>query len=486
RPVPKPKIPVAPGEQPQRKQAPRPAPDAAKAGATPQTTQRSPASAKNKKPEQQAKERPRPQPRPKAQQQQQQQQHPQQQGHLSGKAGGQNVFGQQASLQAQQQQQKQQQQQQQQQPETPKPRPRTKAPAAGSAVSSATSASVSESQKQRKPARPKQPKASGPEKPQVQTQRPPETPAMPGGPQQSEAAPACTDAVAPDSAPAGLPPPADPSPPPAAQPAPADPPPTKVCVRWLPADLPEHVFWRAAEPALPWFDAGQVGAVVERDQVVPDAEAAVCELPPTDAESDEQPGPEADISPLGPTKHSVGSAYESANIARLDEQPYWRRFVRGKKHRSSKAAEPSRAYIVFATADEASHFHRRFHGHVFGKDGVNTRAVVELALFQAAPSDAPPDPLESTIDQDAGFRRFLGLDPPPPQPAAAGPAVAAMSYAVAAAGADSGSDVTPLIRYLREIKGVRATRGKGTQARPATPKAPTPKAPTPKKQRKRN
>ncbi|KAJ2770243.1 hypothetical protein IWQ56_002242 [Coemansia nantahalensis] len=187
------------------------------------------------------------------------------------------------------------------------------------------------------------------------------------------------------------------------------------------------------------------------------------------------------ISPLGPTKRITGSVYESGNIARFDEPPYWRAFVRGKEHRSSKPAEPSRAYIVFATADEAGHFHRRFHRHVFGKNGVSSRAMVELALFQGAPAPRLVDPLEGTIDQAADFRRFLGLEAPPlpPQPPA-------MSYA-AAAGADAATDsgVTPLIRYLRELKGARggaAARGKGTRARPHAPA--TPKTPTPKKQRR--
>ncbi|KAJ2816257.1 hypothetical protein GGI24_005772, partial [Coemansia furcata] len=43
---------------------------------------------------------------------------------------------------------------------------------------------------------------------------------------------------------------------------------TKVTIRWLPVDLPEHVFWRSVEPALPWFDPQHVGAVVQKERVV--------------------------------------------------------------------------------------------------------------------------------------------------------------------------------------------------------------------------
>ncbi|KAJ1782619.1 hypothetical protein LPJ59_006764, partial [Coemansia sp. RSA 2399] len=41
---------------------------------------------------------------------------------------------------------------------------------------------------------------------------------------------------------------------------------TKICIRWLPADLPEHVFWSSVEPALPWFDPENVGSVKQKDR----------------------------------------------------------------------------------------------------------------------------------------------------------------------------------------------------------------------------
>ncbi|KAJ2777881.1 Regulator of nonsense transcripts 3B [Coemansia javaensis] len=182
------------------------------------------------------------------------------------------------------------------------------------------------------------------------------------------------------------------------------------------------------------------------------------------------------VSPLGPVKAVAVDVYESAATARLDAAPYWRQFVPGKQHRSRKPVEPSRAYILFATAAEAEHFHKGFHGHVFGKDGVNMRAVVELAAFQGVPSEAPPDPLAGTIDDDPDFCRFLGADD------AAVPAALETPRAASYAAAAGAEDTTPLIRYLREMKG---TPGRSSDEAPK-PVLPRPAADNATKKRRRN
>ncbi|KAJ1729296.1 hypothetical protein LPJ61_003597, partial [Coemansia biformis] len=382
-------------------------------------------------------------------------------------------------------QQQQQQQLKERQQEIPKQRPRPKAPATGSATASATGASTPERPKQKRPVKPK-PQQLKPGEPKQPKTGDPILRHRPSDP------PPAVAVVGPAAEALELPP-VDLAPP------------TKVCIRWLPPDLPEHVFWRAAEPALPWFDASGVGSVMQRECEVPETESVACGLQTdadagSEADRDNQSTPAdagADISPHGPTRRCAASVYESANIARLDSKPYWRRFVPGKQHRSKKPLEPSRAYIMFASPGEADHFYQRFHSHMFGKDGVNTRAVVELALFQGVPQEAQPDPLEGTIDADVDFRRFLGMDvAQQPALAAAGDRVPAMSYAAAAGAGDD--DVTPLIRHLRELKGTQgasAARGKGVQtqtapaspARTAKPNSPrAPKAAALKKQRRPN
>ncbi|KAJ2079122.1 hypothetical protein H4R24_004000 [Coemansia sp. RSA 988] len=234
----------------------------------------------------------------------------------------------------------------------------------------------------------------------------------------------------------------------------------KLCIRWLPADLPEHVLWRAIESALPWFDAACIGSVAQRtrfvltallpghDQPQGDTDASKAAEPIEEDEgSEDTMTPQEHIATEGATTAVPQSYYESENLARLDCAPYWRRFVAGKQHANkAKPAEPSRAYIAFASEAEAGHFYRRFHGHVFGREGgVQWRARVEQAAFQSLPAEehAVTDPLEGTIDADPDFMAFLDpLVQQKPQPHA--------SYAAAVSGPDE--KVTPLIRYLRELK----------------------------------
>ncbi|KAJ2795470.1 hypothetical protein H4R20_005867 [Coemansia guatemalensis] len=270
----------------------------------------------------------------------------------------------------------------------------------------------------------------------------------------------------------------------------------KLCIRWLPADLPEHVFWRAIEPSLPWFDAASIGSVVQRkrfvltallpghDQSQSDADGLKATEPTEEDEgSEDTMTPQEHIATEGATTAVPQSFYESENLARLDCAPYWRRFVAGKQHASkAKPVEPSCAYIAFASDAEAGHFYRRFHGHVFGREGgVQWRARVELTAFQSLPvgEHAVPDPLEDTIDADPDFMAFLDprVQQKPPQHA---------SYAAAVGGSEE--KVTPLIKYLRELKAKKnlpQSKAAGKKAKPAPPQQQQQKEST-KKQRRRN
>ncbi|KAJ2140346.1 hypothetical protein IWW43_005766 [Coemansia sp. RSA 1935] len=242
---------------------------------------------------------------------------------------------------------------------------------------------------------------------------------------------------------------------------------TKVCVRWLPADLPEHVFWQSIESSLPWFDASHTGSVVEHERLVlattepsanSDTPAPETELQPTEATD-----AGTSISPHAATTTGTMCVYESANVSRLDTRPYWRQFVAGKQYQSrAKAAEPSRAYIVFATASEAREFHQKYHGHMFTKNGMQSRARVEQAMFQCMAVTDAVDPLEGSIDDDPAFRAFL--DPTHEHEKREVPA--RVSYATATA-ADAGEDVTPLIQYLRKLKAKRVPRGVPQQPKAA-------------------
>ncbi|KAI8320973.1 hypothetical protein GQ54DRAFT_312208 [Martensiomyces pterosporus] len=272
---------------------------------------------------------------------------------------------------------------------------------------------------------------------------------------------------------------------------------TKVCVRLLPPDLPEHVFWRSIEPALPWFDPENAGTVVQMERLVlgesdpelaatattePEAETLV-DGPQSEPEpvAEQRPG-DSHVSPLGPTKTALVDVYESANLAKLDSEPYWRQYIPGKIHKSkAKPASPSRAYILFETAVEVDHFYRNYHGHVFSKNNITTRAVVELAAYQYVPCsfEAGEDNVEGTIDDDPDFIAFLSPKPkahpaadrpedgsntavPVPKPlghlsyaAAASVKPAANGIAAANGAAAAGEkrvETTPLINYLREIK----------------------------------
>ncbi|KAJ2664331.1 hypothetical protein IWW48_000848 [Coemansia sp. RSA 1200] len=290
---------------------------------------------------------------------------------------------------------------------------------------------------------------------------------------------------------------------------------TKVCIRWLPADLPEHIFWKSVEPALPWFDPEHVGSVTQREREVlcavteendnendDEFDRSAIEAgagaagEPQIAEKESNDEPPSLLLALAETKMAMVDVYESNNLAKLDSQPYWRQYSQGKRHRSkAKPDDPSRAYILFAEAAEADHFYRHFHGHAFGKNGVINRAVVELAPFQhvfwtlPTAAFAASDPLDDTLDADPHFIAFLKSEAskgktgndnapsggsasssaPPPVTALAEPQTARISYAAAAAslGKDSGSSgtqgsgsgsrkenkaVTPLIEYLRRIK----------------------------------
>ncbi|KAJ2657050.1 hypothetical protein IW148_005366 [Coemansia sp. RSA 1199] len=245
---------------------------------------------------------------------------------------------------------------------------------------------------------------------------------------------------------------------------------TKVCVRWLPADLPEHVFWQSVESSLPWFDASHTGSVAthERPVLVTNTEPSAN----SDAPAPEAPSPQPtdasnagiSISPHAATTMGTICVYESANLARLDSRPYWRQFVAGKQYQSrAKAAEPSRAYIVFATASEAREFHRGYHGHTFTKNGVQMRARVEQAMFQCVAVVDTVDPLEGSIDDDPAFRAFL--DPANEHVVREVPARASYATATAADAAEEG--VTPLIQYLRKLKAKRVPRGVPQQPKAA-------------------
>ncbi|KAJ2500866.1 hypothetical protein GGH96_002387 [Coemansia sp. RSA 1972] len=243
---------------------------------------------------------------------------------------------------------------------------------------------------------------------------------------------------------------------------------TKVCVRWLPADLPEHVFWQSVEPSLPWFDASHTGSVVEHKRLVlvttePSANTdTALETPsPHSTEATDAGTP---ISPHAATTTGTLCVYESANVSRLDIRPYWRQFIAGKQYKSrAKAAEPSRAYIVFSTASEAREFHHKYHGHTFTKNGMQSRARVEQAMFQCVAVTDAVDPLEGSIDDDPAFRAFLD-----PNEHAKREVPARASYATAtAADAGTGEDVTPLIQYLRKLKAKRMPRGVPQQPKAA-------------------
>ncbi|KAJ1881502.1 hypothetical protein H4R99_003507 [Coemansia sp. RSA 1722] len=266
---------------------------------------------------------------------------------------------------------------------------------------------------------------------------------------------------------------------------------TKVCIRWLPSDLPEHVFWRSVEPALPWYNPEMPGAMVCRqrevlclqdetdshgmdqgqDQQVPKSEPETNELgpEPEPEPSASSPDSEVPVQPevrlaRAPTRTVDVDVFSGPAIDKLDEHPYWRCFVSGKTHRTrAKPADPARAYILFSTQAEVDYFYRRYHGHTFAKNGAVRRAVVELASFQHVALDESPDRIEGTIDDDADFQAFLNphLVQHKPKPSAA-----RVSYAAAAAskpalsaehrlaGTEAGGapSSTPLIDYLRAIK----------------------------------
>ncbi|PIA17244.1 hypothetical protein COEREDRAFT_91957 [Coemansia reversa NRRL 1564] len=253
----------------------------------------------------------------------------------------------------------------------------------------------------------------------------------------------------------------------------------KLCIRWLPADLPEHVFWRAIESALPWFDAANTGSVEQRKRFVLTALLPGHDNPQDDMEDSKAKEPlkeddssedtmasQEHIATKGATTEVMQSFYESKNLARLDSEPYWRRFVPGKQHASkAKPVEPSCAYIAFASDAEAGHFYRKFHGHVFGRvGGVQWRARVELAKFQSLfiEEHMVSDPLNGTIDSDPDFMAFLDprVQEKPPQQ---------VSYAAAVGGSDK--KVTPLIRYLRELKAKKnlsQSKAAGKKVKPPT------------------
>ncbi|KAJ2704028.1 hypothetical protein FB645_003622 [Coemansia sp. IMI 203386] len=264
---------------------------------------------------------------------------------------------------------------------------------------------------------------------------------------------------------------------------------TKVCIRWLPSDLPEHVFWRSVEPALPWYNPETPGAMVcrqrevlclqdetdshgmdqEQDQQVPKSEPETNELEPEPEPSASSPDSEVPVQPearlaRASTRTVNVDVFSGPAIDKLDEHPYWRCFVSGKTHRTrAKPADPARAYILFSTQAEVDYFYRRYHGHTFAKNGAVRRAVVELASFQHVALDESPDRIEGTIDDDADFQAFLNphLAQHKPKPSAA-----RVSYAAAAAskpalsaehrlaGTEAGGapSSTPLIDYLRAIK----------------------------------
>ncbi|KAJ1890506.1 hypothetical protein LPJ66_007437 [Kickxella alabastrina] len=254
---------------------------------------------------------------------------------------------------------------------------------------------------------------------------------------------------------------------------------TKVCVRWLPADLPEHVFWKTVEPALPWFDPANAGTTTQRQREVLRATAPAGDISSSEEKAidndaitpSEEPitEPSAPLPCMGlaPTSSITVDVYDSPALQRLDAPPYWRRFSPGKQHRSrAKLADPSHSEIVFATPAEVDHFFRHYHGHAFAKNGSVSRAQVELAAFQYAPwsfdqSNAAADPLAGTLDTDPDFLAFLNPPPPKAEGEEVKPTLVHLSYAAAAAaksataanGSDADADAaTPLINYLREIK----------------------------------
>ncbi|KAJ2451387.1 hypothetical protein GGF42_004266 [Coemansia sp. RSA 2424] len=301
----------------------------------------------------------------------------------------------------------------------------------------------------------------------------------------------------------------------------ADPKPTtKVSIRWLPVDLPEHVFWRSVEPALPWFDPQSVGSLVQKEREVLHRPCSLPEAVSADngaASAEAEATLEQDAAPRDEGAESVGDAqvplatgdvlpsskgtttmamvdvYESRNLDRLDSKPYWRAFVPGKQHQSkAKPTNPSRAYILFATREEVDHFYKRYHGHVFSKNGAVSRAVVELAAFQHVPwsvGASTVDRLSGTIDDDPDFIAFLAMDPNSIDDGAKDEATTAeggrplshVSYAAAASssanarsegdarGSAAAETTTPLINYLRELKGMSA--GRRSAARPSVSSA---------------
>ncbi|KAJ2400952.1 hypothetical protein GGI23_001711 [Coemansia sp. RSA 2559] len=281
---------------------------------------------------------------------------------------------------------------------------------------------------------------------------------------------------------------------------------TKICIRWLPAGLPEHVFWSSVEPALPWFDPQNVGSVKQKDREVL---CAMIRDSDKGNELDSAEEPAADEAPdvtelrrlpLAETKTVSVSVYESENLARLDCQPYWRQYFPGKQHKSrAKPDEPSRAYILFAEPAEADHFYQHFQGHAFGKNGVINKAVVELAPFQHVPWSLPDpanNPLEGTIDDDPHFAAFLKAianGKPQDDEQTGGTALLSaasaetqqprISYAAAASlgndgaqGASKAVMATPLIKHLRKIKtGSSKPLALDTKtAKPASPAKPPP------------
>ncbi|KAJ1866188.1 hypothetical protein LPJ78_002010 [Coemansia sp. RSA 989] len=250
----------------------------------------------------------------------------------------------------------------------------------------------------------------------------------------------------------------------------------KVCVRWLPADLPEHVFWQSVEPALPWFDPNLAGTVKKEARPVLSALGLANDTPLNENETASSPEQtettETDepVMALAPTTMTETSVYKSPNLERLDSKPYWRQYVPGKQHKS-KAKSLSRAYIVFAAPSEAEHFYRKYHGHVFSKNGTQTRAIVELAPFQSVAWLYSPekDPLQGTFESDPAFKEFA-TQQFVSQVATGSPSNGDAenphkSYAAAAAKPSDTSAsefvATPLIKYLHEVK-ARSFKGKPT------------------------
>ncbi|KAJ2782751.1 hypothetical protein GGI15_002806 [Coemansia interrupta] len=245
---------------------------------------------------------------------------------------------------------------------------------------------------------------------------------------------------------------------------------TKVCVRWLPADLPEHVFWKSIEPALPWHDPSVQGTVEQKHVQQAVAQPAAEAKTEGDAEDGVQMPETTVLEMHAPTVAVAVDVYRSPAVDLLDQAPYWRQYVAGKQHRTrGKPDDPSRAYICFATPAEVEHFYQRYHGHVFAKNGAVSRAVVELAPWQQVGRDSGVDVLAGTLAEDAEFLGFLrkctggGAEEEEPAAAERRPVEVRISYAaaaktVAAAGAavgaaeDGAVRSTPLIEYLRSIK----------------------------------